>query len=53
MIKYNRFEIDGEEAILYRDDKEVDSIDLCLLVQEFLNKAEGVLYKGIERGEKE
>ena len=37
-MRYTHFEIEGEEAILFLNNKEVDRIDLISLVQQFLDE---------------
>lgn len=44
-IKWNCYDIDGNEAILKLDDKEVDRIDLIVLIDCFLEDSKLHQYK--------
>jgi hypothetical protein len=44
--KFSRYEVDGEEAVLFDGDEEVDRLDLNALVENFLNDNKDYQQKG-------
>jgi hypothetical protein len=47
LIEYTHWEFDGEEAIVYKGEKEVDRIDLNSLVEIFLEESSDHIQKEV------